>query len=94
MSLDEADRRLYRDKRNRRTGALVRPSRGVDGRATGSLVALQYPNGRIHDTLLTGAGLEPGDEFELYGRRWNAVALIRLPRGRESEQQRMLCLPH
>lgn len=57
-----------------------------------SLISLQYPNGRVHEvTLTTPAEVRPGYQFDLYGRRWNAVGLLRLPRGCARESQRMLC---
>jgi hypothetical protein len=58
-----------------------------------SLISLRYPNGRVHEaSLTTTTELQPGHGFELYGRHWNAVQLLRLPRGRTREAQRMLCL--
>ena len=39
-----------------------------------SLVSLEYPNGRTHDAMILGqAELQPGQEFDLHGRRWRAV---------------------
>jgi len=56
-----------------------------------SLISLQYPNGRVHDAVLTTAGeLKPGQAFDLHGRHWNAVALTKLPRG-SAARRRMLC---
>jgi hypothetical protein len=58
-----------------------------------SLISLRYPNGRVHEEILTtSAELKPGYQFDLYGRHWNAVELLKLPRGRPREPQRMLCL--
>jgi hypothetical protein len=57
-----------------------------------SPITLQYPNGRVHEAVLeTSAELKPGHQFDLHGRHWNAVELIKLPRGKMGEQQRMLC---
>jgi len=36
------------------------------------LIALQYPNGRVHETSLDRE-LTPGERFELYGRTWRAL---------------------
>jgi hypothetical protein len=56
-----------------------------------SLISLQYPNGRVHDAVLTTPGeLKPGQAFDLHGRHWNAVALTKLPRG-SAAARRMLC---
>ena len=34
-------------------------------------LSLEYPNGRTHELDYEGpARLHPGDEFNLYGRRW------------------------
>lgn len=58
-----------------------------------SLISLRYPNGRVHEAILTTpAELKPGYQFDLYGRHWNAVELLRLPRGSGRDSQRMLCL--
>jgi hypothetical protein len=39
-------------------------------------VALQYPDGRIYETVLYGAGaMKPDMEFEMYGRIWRVVRL-------------------
>jgi hypothetical protein len=39
-----------------------------------SLVALEYPNGRTHYASILGETmLQPGQVFELHGRRWRAV---------------------
>jgi len=58
-----------------------------------SPISLVYPNGRVHDGVLSAAdALAPGSQFDLYGRRWNAVSLIKLSRGRDRGQPlRMLC---
>jgi hypothetical protein len=37
-------------------------------------VKLRYPNGRIHEAIIErDTPLEPGDEFEMHGRRWQAI---------------------
>ncbi|MFI5053448.1 MAG: hypothetical protein ACHQDE_03725 [Acidimicrobiia bacterium] len=39
-------------------------------------VALQYPDGRIYEAVLYGAGaMKSGMEFEMYGRAWPVVGL-------------------
>ncbi len=59
-----------------------------------SLISLRYPNGRVHEAILTTpTALTPGDQFDMYGRQWNAVEMLRVPRGGRHEGQRMLCLP-
>jgi hypothetical protein len=56
-----------------------------------SLVALVYPNGRTAQAMLIGqAELQPGQHFELYGRRWRAVRLTR-QRWFATGPQRMIC---
>ena len=58
-----------------------------------ALVSLEYPNGRIHETSLTTSGvLQPGHEFDLYGRRWRAVGLNWPLPGRGNTSPRMLCI--
>ena len=43
-------------------------------KAMESLICLWYPNGRRHETTLTTESpLGPGDEFDLYGRRWRVM---------------------
>jgi len=57
-----------------------------------SPITLQYPNGRVHEAMLTtSTELKPGYQFELYGRHWKAVRLLELRRGMEHEGRRMLC---
>jgi hypothetical protein len=67
----------------------------ADARAlSGELIALRYPNGRVYETALDRK-LTPGDEFEMYGRRWTAMRTktsgkrTRLYRS----EPRTLCLP-
>ena len=60
---------------------------------TDSLISLQYPNGRVHETTLSTTGeLRPGHRFELYGRHWNALYLLEASRWRVDDERRMLCL--
>lgn len=54
------------------------------------LLALQYPNGRVHECTRT-APLTPGSEFSLYGRTWRPA--FELPPDRTHTQPRLLCLP-
>jgi hypothetical protein len=59
--------------------------------AVESLVSLEYPNGRTHHaTILGEAVLQPGQEFDLHGRRWRAVELGRTRRS-SGEPARILC---
>jgi len=55
------------------------------------LVALQYPNGRSREETLAVVGvLRPGDQFDLYGRRWQAIGPV--PVGRYGHDTgRILC---
>ena len=52
---------------------LKRRSQRADKVCMGALVVLEYPNGRRHTTVLDARSLEPGAEFDLYGRRWQAL---------------------
>ena len=61
-----------------------------------TLIALRYPNGRVHETALDQE-LEPGDRFDLYRRvwvaeQWTTTGRSRL-RGNEADQPRLLCAP-
>ena len=57
-----------------------------------SPVALRYPNGRVHEATLSRPGeLRLGDRFELYGRQWSAVELLK-PSRWKTGQPRMLCV--
>jgi hypothetical protein len=57
------------------------------------LVALRYPNGRIREeSLAVLEGLRPGDQFDLYGRRWQAIGPAPLRRY-ERDSGRILCTP-
>jgi hypothetical protein len=50
-------------------------------------VALQYPDGRIYETVLYGVrAMKPEMEFEMYGRRWRVVGLCE---GRRPDTRRV-----
>jgi hypothetical protein len=54
-------------------------------------LALEYPNGRVHECELEGEGeLRLGEVFELYGRRWRMENLLAPDRRRS--QPRILCV--
>jgi hypothetical protein len=59
-------------------------------------VTLKYPNGQTHDELLmTSVLLEPGSEFELYGRHWQAIRWAATSKSRFNYvPQSMLCSSH
>jgi hypothetical protein len=53
-------------------------------------LALEYPNGRVHECELTFAHkLTLGREFELHGRRWRVQHM--LPADRGHPEPRLLC---
>lgn len=56
-------------------------------------VMLKYPNGQTHDEILmTSLLLEPGAEFDLYGRHWQAIGWAATSRSRFNYvPQSMLC---
>jgi hypothetical protein len=61
-----------------------------------TLIALLYPNGRVHETAF-GERLEPGDRFDLYRRvwvaeQWTTTGRSRL-RGNEVDPPRLVCAP-
>jgi hypothetical protein len=61
-----------------------------------TLIALRYPNGRVHETAFDEE-LEPGDRFDLYRRvwvaeQWTPSGRSRL-RGNEVDPPRLLCTP-
>jgi hypothetical protein len=54
-------------------------------------LALEYPNGRVHECeLMLKDQLRLGEVFELYGRRWRVAHLLAPDRRRS--QPRMLCV--
>jgi hypothetical protein len=54
-------------------------------------LALEYPNGRVHECELKVEGeLKLGEVFELYGRRWRAAHV--LAPDRHHSLPRMLCI--
>jgi hypothetical protein len=55
-----------------------------------TLVALRYPNGRVHETAVDRR-LRPGERFEMYGRTWTAVQSK--ARRQQKDQPRTLCVP-
>jgi hypothetical protein len=61
-----------------------------------TLIALRYPNGRVHRTALDRE-LKPGDRFELYRRVWVAgqwtTGRSRLGGGKHVDQPRLVCAP-
>ena len=59
-----------------------------------TLIALQYPNGRIHETAVDRQ-LMRGERFEMYGRTWTtADQAKKAPRRREKKvAPRTLCVP-
>jgi hypothetical protein len=53
--------------------AVAEMERGME-----SLISLRYPNGRIHEeTLMTTKELLLGGEFDLHGRHWLVIELLR-----------------
>ena len=73
--------------------AFLGSSRRGTRSGTDTLVSLRYPKGRVHEAVVTRTrALRPGDRFDLYGRNWTAVEVIKLPRGREHVPERMLCV--
>jgi hypothetical protein len=58
-----------------------------------SLVALEYPNGRTHQTSVTTSHeLKPGGGFDLHGRHWRVVGLLQTSRSARNAPARMRCL--
>jgi hypothetical protein len=56
------------------------------------LIALQYPNGRVYETAL-GRKLAPGDQFDMYGRRWMATPTKASAKASRLYRPRTLCVP-
>jgi hypothetical protein len=59
-----------------------------------TFLTLEYPNGRSHDLEL-GEEVKPGEEIDLYGRRWKVIGPVPRDRGRRSSlaSKRLLCRP-
>jgi hypothetical protein len=79
-------------RRSRSTANLAPDGRSVaNGVIVESLVALEYPNGRTHHASILGeALLQPGQVFDLHGRRWRAVNPAKKRRS-AGEPARILC---
>jgi hypothetical protein len=58
----------------------------------GALLSLEYPNGRTADVAVD-EDVTPGQELNLFGRRWEVVGLVRLRRYARPLEQRFLCRP-
>jgi hypothetical protein len=55
------------------------------------VAVLEYANGQSIEVAVSEP-LAPGDEFEMYGRRWRAVRLLHEPaRIRQGKPSRILC---
>jgi hypothetical protein len=55
-----------------------------------TLIALRYPNGRVHETAVDRQ-IAPGEQFELYGRTWT---VMRTSASRQKKHEpRTLCVP-
>lgn len=64
---------------------------GADEQDVPSLLALEYPNGRIHE-LESAERRRPGEEFDLYGHRWTVIGNVRRTGSRYGlKQHRLLC---
>jgi hypothetical protein len=81
-------------RRSRSTANLARDDASVASSVTvESLVSLEYPNGRTHNASIFGeAILQPGQVFELHGRRWRAINPAKKRRS-AGEPARILCRP-
>ena len=56
------------------------------------MLALAYPNGRVRECELEGESvLQPGSEFDLYGRRWRVDHFV--PADHWHREPRWYCLP-
>ena len=59
-------------------------------------LSLRYPNGRVHECSLDRLDLVPGQEFELYGRRWRVDRVLPAERARTEARplrdESLLCL--
>ena len=59
-----------------------------------SLIALEYPNGRVHETVYAASQpMLTGSEFPMHGRVWRVVGVVAKPRRfPASRPQRLLCV--
>jgi hypothetical protein len=69
----------------------------ADGSSMRSVrLSLRYPNGRVHECSLDRLDLAPGQEFELYGRRWRADRVLPAERARNGPRllrdESLLCV--
>ena len=55
-----------------------------------TLIALRYPNGRVHETTLDRK-LRPGEHFDMYGRTWTVLRTE--ARRQKKDEPRTLCVP-
>jgi hypothetical protein len=82
-------------RRSRSSVAVARKGSSVSSTVelVESRISLQYPNGRTHTTSLFGeTELQPGEEFELHGRRWRVLGPPARRRRSGREPERLLCL--
>jgi hypothetical protein len=56
------------------------------------LIALQYANGRVYETTLDRT-LTPGEQFDMYGRRWIAMPPKTSAKTSKLSKFRTLCVP-
>jgi hypothetical protein len=56
----------------------------------GTVVVLEYPNKRTVETTLP-TSVSVGDQFEMHGRRWQAVGNLEHRRARQGLPTRVLC---
>jgi len=91
--LDSSGRRLWLDRPPAAAQASGLAASELPDGFVDSPVSLRYPNGRVHEATVSNPGeLRLGDRFELYGRRWSAVELLKVSRWRGNEPRRMLCV--
>jgi hypothetical protein len=59
-----------------------------------TFLTLEYPNGRNHDLELR-EDVKPGQEIDLYGRRWKVIGPVPLAVGKPWSlvNRRLLCRP-
>jgi hypothetical protein len=56
----------------------------------GTIVVLEYPNGRTVEATLPDI-VSLGEEFGMHGRRWRVVGRLQTRRPRTDEPTRILC---